>query len=136
QAFLTVRLIALERAVGTRDRRRGARSFARAVHGCEVARVLRGAAQHGLLVKGVGRVGERARPIAAGLGDVRVWVEHDLRASARGPADGLRIPPAFVANRDAEGQRSGGEDMPFPSERGIDVVLSRVDLPLVLPSGD
>jgi hypothetical protein len=38
-------------------------------------------------VKGVGRIGERRRAVAAGLGLVEVRMEDELRALSRRPAD-------------------------------------------------
>ncbi len=133
QSLPSIRSKALQRAVRTRNRRRGPRAIARAVHGGEEAGVLRRTTQDCLLMERVRRVRERGRAITAGLGDVRVRMKHDLCASAYGPSHRLRIPPPFVADHDAEGHRAGGEHPALGGERRVDGFFGRVDLPLVLP---
>ena len=81
-------------------------------------------------------VGECGRTVAAGLGDMCVGVEYDLRTSTRGPADRLRIPPPFVADNNAEGQLPGGEDSALGPECRRDGFARRVDLTFVLPPRD
>src|SRR5678815_5304 len=127
QPLLSIRLIALQRAVGADDRRRGAGTFASAVHRCEIAGVLRRATQHGFFVEGVGGVGEGERAITTGFGDMRVRVKHDLRAAADGPPNGFRIPPPFMTNHNTKGQRPGGEDPTSGPEHRIGSFLWRIE---------
>src|SRR6185295_7196512 len=80
QAFLAVGLVAEKRPVGTRDRRRRRRSGARVVDGREVARVLGGATQDGVLVEGVRGIAVADGPITVGLRLVELRMEDDVRA--------------------------------------------------------
>ena len=84
---------------------------AREVHGPRSKQVF-SAARHSAPSRGTCSRGRANvdRPIAAGLGLVEVRMEDDVRAVARGPAHGLRIAPALVADGDAERQRAGRED--------------------------
>ncbi len=67
---------------------------------------------------------------------MQVWVKYDLRASANGPPHRLRIAPSFVADHHPEGQPPGGEHPTLGRECGIDGLLRRIDLALVLPPRD
>ncbi len=62
-------------------------------------------------------------------------VEHDVGSPPRGPADGLRIAKAFVANRDAERQRPGLKHAALGARR-VNALFRRIELDLVLKSGD
>ena len=62
-------------------------------------------------------------------------VKHNVCSPPRGPADGLRIAKAFVANRDAESQRPGLKDTP-PGTGRVNAFFRGVDLDFVLKSGD
>src|SRR5207245_946473 len=136
EAFLAVRLIALQRTVRAYDHRRRAGALAGTVNRREVARILRRAAEHGFLVESVGGIGERHWAIAPGFGDVRVWVKHQLRTSTHSPPHGFWIAPAFVADHHAERQRPDAEQTTLGPERGIGAFLRRVALALVLPPCD
>jgi hypothetical protein len=61
-------------------------------------------------MKRVRRIRERPGTVAARLCNVGVRMEDDLRAALRGPAHGFRVAPPFVADRDAEGQRTALEE--------------------------
>ena len=58
-----------------------------------------------------------------------------LCAVPDGPADRFRIAPAFMADRDAERQRTGLENAP-PGARRIGALLGGIDLDFVLEAGD
>ena len=78
-------------------------------------------------------------PVGPGLGPAEMGMEHHLCAMARGPADGLRVAPALVADDHAEGEGPHPEDPPLgtrvksPSSEGSSCTLSCQ--PRVAPSG-
>jgi len=86
-------------------------------------------------VEGVRRVGERRRDVPVGLGLVEVGMEDELRAAKRREADRLGIAPTFVADGDAERQRTGLEHASSRARR-VRAVFGRVHLDLVLKPGD
>ena len=135
QARLAVRLPAEHGPVGARHSGGAGGAFDGAVDGGEEAGIFGGAAEGGLLVEGVGGIGEGRRAIAAGLGLVVVRMEDHLRAAEGGPANGLGIAPAFVANGDAEGQRAGLEDATLGAGR-VAGLFGGVELDLVLKAAD
>src|SRR5262245_26230936 len=79
----------------------------------------------------VGWIGVADWPVAPRVRFVKVRVKDDLCAMPNGPADRLRIPPAFMADHDAKGQWTGGEYATVGTGR-IDRVLRRVELHFVL----
>src|SRR5262245_12738568 len=79
----------------------------------------------------VGWVGIADWAVAPRLRFVKVRVKNDLCAMPNGPANRLRIPPAFMADHDAERQWTGGEYAAVGTGR-IDRVLRRVELHFVL----
>src|SRR5450755_3143204 len=86
-------------------------------------------------MKSTGGIGERGGPVRIGCRFGEVRVKHNLRSMPRGPADGLRIPPAFVTDRDTEGQGPGLKDAAACARR-VDALFGRVDLYLVLKACD
>src|SRR5512144_1629415 len=62
-------------------------------------------------------------------------MEHDLCALSNSPANGFRIPPALVADCDAEGERTASKHVTSRPGR-VDRLLGRVDLNLVLKARD
>ena len=82
-------------------------------------------------MEGVGGVGKGLGLVAAGFGFVKMGVEDDVGASAGGPADCLRVAPAFVADGDAELQVAALEEMALGAG-GVGFVLGGVELDLVL----
>jgi hypothetical protein len=62
-------------------------------------------------------------------------VEDDLRTLPRGPSDGFRIAPAFMADRDTERERTGLKNAP-PQAGRIGIVLRRIELDFILKSRD
>ena len=103
--MLPIGLIALHGPVRPNDRRRGPRPFTRCVHRGEVTRIFCGATQHRLLVKRVRRISEGCGPVAARFRDVRVGMQHQLRATSGGPPYRFRIAPTLVTDHDAKGER-------------------------------
>src|SRR5208283_2223670 len=117
QPFVAVWLITEQRSVGPHDRRSGRRPSARTVYTCEIAGILGGATQHGLLVERVRGVGKTRGHVTAGLAFVEMRVEHDLCATSGCPADRLRIAPTLMADRDTKCERTGLENPPPRAER-------------------
>src|SRR6185369_14249062 len=109
QPWFTVWLVAEQRPIRPHHRRSSRRAGAGKVYGCEIAGVLGGAAQGGLLMDRVLRIGETRRLITAGLGLVEMRVEHDVRALPDGPANSFGITPALMADRDTKHQGTGLE---------------------------
>jgi hypothetical protein len=66
---------------------------------------------------------------------VKEGVEDDLGAVADGPANGLGIAPAFMADGDAEGEVSGAENVPGLAG-GVGVLFLGGELDFVLEAGD
>src|SRR6202043_3032381 len=110
----SVGLIAEQSAVGAHDRRGAGGAGAGAVDRRDVASVFGGSAQYGFFVE--------------------VGMEDDLRTAPGGPADGFRITPAFMADGDAEGQRTRIEDLAATAGR-IGALFGRIDLNFVLEPG-
>ena len=131
EALLAVGLEREERPVGLHDRRRRRGALGCVVHRRDPDRVLGRAAEERLLVERVRRVRERRRRVAARPAQLEVRVEDDLRAVARRPSHRLGIPPALVADRDAERERPDREHAPRGPRR-VRLVLARVELHLVL----
>ncbi|HML15405.1 MAG TPA: hypothetical protein VK419_00200, partial [Bryobacteraceae bacterium] len=73
--------------------------------------------------------------VTAGLGFVEMRVEHDLGTVPDRPADGFRIAPTLMADRDAKGQRTDLENPP-PGTGRIGTLLGRIELDLILKAGD
>jgi hypothetical protein len=92
---------------------------------------LGGAAEGGLLVEGVRRVGEGRRLISAGLRLMNLWVKYDLRAALHGPAHGFWVAERFVTDGDPELQARDLEDAPTRSW-DVGAFFAGVDLHLVL----
>src|SRR5262245_58883181 len=65
---------------------------------------------------------------------VKLRVKHDMRPTPRGPTDGLRITPTFMADNNTEGQGAGLKDAAARTRR-IRAFFARVDLDLVLEAG-
>src|SRR5580698_4614671 len=86
-------------------------------------------------MKGVGRVGESGGNVTARVGFVEMRVEHNLSAASRRPAEGFRIAPAFMADRNTKRQRTDLKNPPAGTER-IGAFLGRVQLYLVLKTSD
>ena len=86
-------------------------------------------------MEGVRGVGERRRDVAAGLGLVEVGMQDELRSAPRREADRLGIAPTFVADGDAERQRTGLEHA-SPRARRVRAVFGGIHLRLVLKSDD
>ena len=66
---------------------------------------------------------------------MKMRVEHDVCAAPGSPADGFRIAPTLMADRDTKCQRTGLENPP-PGTRRIGTFLGGVDLNFVLKTGD
>src|ERR1700722_13644107 len=83
----------------------------------------------------VRRIGETRGHVTAGLGDVEVRVEHDLRATSGCPAHRLRIPPTLMADHDPKRERA---DLEYLSARAgrVGCLLRGIELNLVLDPGD
>lgn len=139
QAALAVGLVREQRPVRASHRGSRGRSRDCGVDGREPARILRRAAEHGLLVEAVARVGEGRGTEGSRLGLVEVRVHDEPCAPPRRPPNGLGVAPALVANDDPERQRPDAEPTP-PGPRRVGRVLGRVELHFVLepsrtPSG-
>ena len=86
-------------------------------------------------MKCVRGIGEGRWPVRIGLRFVEVWVKHDVCSMPCSAADGLRIPPAFVADRDTEGKRGRLKDAATRAWC-VGALFGGVDLDLVLKARD
>ena len=86
-------------------------------------------------MEAVGGIGERGGPVAARFGFMEMWMEDDLCASPRGPADRFRIAPRLVADGEAEGHCASREDASLGAGF-VKRIFGRVELHLVLPPRD
>src|SRR5215218_3485468 len=124
-ALLAVGKVRLAAARRVDEARRGLLKAQRVVDAREVYRVLDAPHHHRLLV--VGRVGgaplfqENSAALAARV----LRVEDYLRAARRGPAHGLRVAPALVANRHAELDAARFKELPRVSGH-VKLIFARV----------
>ena len=82
-------------------------------------------------MKGIRGIGEGRWSVRVGCRFVEVRVKHNVCSMPCGPSDGLRIPPAFVADRDTESQGAG---LKHAAARAwcVGALFGGVDLDLVL----
>ena len=62
-------------------------------------------------MKGIGGVGVGRGPVSIAFGLAEVGVKHNVSAMPCGPADCFWIPPALMADDNAEPQGTGLKDM-------------------------
>jgi hypothetical protein len=99
QSRLSIRLEAVQRAIGTSDRRSRSSALTGAVHRREVDRVFRRTAQDRLFTKTVSGIGKCCWTVTRRLGHIRVRMKDDLSPSTRCPTHRLGIAPASLHDR-------------------------------------